>query len=66
MINKIPESFRIGSCIKYSYLYLNDTDSIGVILKIKEDANFTCMVTILTELSKIEIIPYNVMEYNIL
>lgn len=66
MIKKIPGSFCLGNCIKYNYLYSNDTDKIGVILNIKEDVNFTYMITILTESSVIETIPYNIMEYSIL
>ena len=66
MIKKIPGGFSLGNCILYNYLYSNDSDRIGIILKIKEDANFAYMVTILTETSKIEMIPYNVMEYKVL
>lgn len=66
MIKKIPGSFCLGNCIKYNYLYSNDTDKIGVILNIREDVNFTYMITILTESSVIETIPYNIMEYSIL
>ena len=66
MIKKIPGGFSLGNCILYNYLYSNDSDRIGIILKIKKDTNFAYMVTILTETSKIEMIPYNVMEYSIL
>lgn len=66
MIKKIPGGFSLGNCILYNYLYSNDLDRIGIILKIKEDANFAYMVTILTETAKIEMIPYNVMEYKVL
>ena len=66
MIKKIPGGFSLGNCILYNYLYSNDSDRIGIILKIKKDSNFAYMVTILTETSKIEMIPYNVLEYSIL
>ena len=66
MIKKIPGGFSLGNYILYNYLYSNDLDRIGIILKIKEDVNFAYMVTILTESATIEMIPYNVMEYNVL
>lgn len=66
MIKKTHDGLSLNDCIMYNFLYSNEKDRVGLVIKIKEDVNFAYMITILTDRSEIDIIPYNVMEYKVL
>tara|TARA_X000001036_G_C20300298_1_gene652142 strand:+ start:19 stop:225 length:207 start_codon:yes stop_codon:yes gene_type:complete len=54
-----------GDLIKYNFLYSNEKEKIGIVYDIKKDLNFTAMVYIIGNKAK-DVIPYSIMEYNIL
>ena len=54
-----------GDLIKYNFLYSNEKEKIGIVYDIKKDLNFTAMIYIVGN-KTLDVIPYNIMEYNIL
>lgn len=56
---------KVGQAIKYNYLYSNEEEKIGLIVKLKKDLNFTMMIYMLTN-SEIDVVPYNIAKLEIL
>ena len=54
---------KSGDCIKYSFLYSNEEEKIGLITKIKKDNNFAFMIYLVDEKGAIDIVPFNILEY---
>lgn len=57
---------KIGDCISYGFLYSNEENKIGIITEIKKDLNFGYMITVVGNDSKKDVIPFNIMEFEIL
>ena len=57
--------FKEYDLIKFDYLFSKTESKIGIVIKIEEDANFSYMVTMLSE-SRLEKIPYGIIESTIL
>tara|TARA_A200000159_G_scaffold161061_1_gene182269 strand:+ start:1655 stop:1846 length:192 start_codon:yes stop_codon:yes gene_type:complete len=52
-----------GDCIKYNFLYSNEEEKIGLVTKIKKDNNFAFMIYLVDNKGAIDVIPFNIMEY---
>ncbi len=57
---------KIGDCVSYSYLYSNEENKIGIVTDIKKDLNFGYMITVVGNNSIKDVIPFNIMEFEIL
>jgi hypothetical protein len=57
---------KVGDAIKYNFLYSNEEVKFGVVTKINRDVNFAYMIYIAGQDNEIDIIPYNIMEFDIL
>ena len=57
---------KVGDAIKYNFLYSNEEVKFGVVTKINSDVNFAYMVHIAGQNSEIDIVPYSIMEFDIL
>jgi len=55
-----------GQLVRYNFLFSNEDDKFGIILKIKEDLNFSYMISILNELNEVDLIPFSIMDYTII
>tara|TARA_Y100000022_G_C13208585_1_gene356364 strand:+ start:867 stop:1076 length:210 start_codon:yes stop_codon:yes gene_type:complete len=62
---KLILDLKIGQIIKYNFLYSNEKEKVGLVIDIKKDNNFYAMIYLLSN-NKIEIVPYNIMTFNIL
>jgi hypothetical protein len=53
---------EVGNLIIYNYLFSNEENKFGIVVKIEEDLNFGFMLHILCK-SIIEKVPYTIVEY---
>lgn len=58
-------NLKVGQAIKYNYLYSNEEEKIGLIVRLKKDLNFTMMIYMLTD-NEIDVVPYNIAKLEIL
>jgi hypothetical protein len=56
---------KVGQAIKYNYLYSNEEEKIGLIVRLKKDLNFTMMIYMLAD-NEIDVVPYNIAKLEIL
>lgn len=54
---------EVGNLIAYNYLFSNEGNKFGIVVKIEEDLNFGFMLHILSK-NLIEKIPYTIIEYD--
>ena len=64
-MKKFNIEIKEGDLIKYNFLFSNEKEKLGIVWKIEEDLNFTALIHIIAN-SKIDQVPYNIMEYRIL
>ena len=57
--------FKVYDLIEFNYLFSNTENKIGIVMDIEEDANFSYMITILSE-NSLEKIPYSIIDSTIL
>ena len=62
---KFNIEIKEGDLIKYNFLFSNEKEKLGIVWKIEKDLNFTALIHIIAN-SKIDQVPYNIMEYKIL
>lgn len=55
---------KAGDCIKYSFLYSNEEEKIGLVTNIKKDNNFAFMIYLVDENGSIDIVPLTILEYS--
>jgi hypothetical protein len=53
---------KIGSLIKYNFLYSNEEDKTGIVCKIKKDPNFSYIVYVLV-CDEIVQVPYTILDF---
>lgn len=66
MFNKNKEKIfdiKIGSAIKYNFLYSNEESKVGLVVDIKKDPNFSYIIHLINDKNEKDAIPLNILEY---